>query len=136
MCSCQVKQDLSNYWTPALYFAHANGRWVHDAETFMVVDADPHTSVYSFTLVDQGGLLIYYLPRRNKADTGPVKAFPDGFRMLAGNPYKRSFDGSPMAKAIGINCIGSLQQPTKRHEFPTENCPVRLGQDEIAIHRN
>ncbi|GAA5863910.1 hypothetical protein JCM3774_004415 [Rhodotorula dairenensis] len=100
--SCQVKQDLSNYWTPVLYFAHANG---------------------SFTLVDQGGLLIYYLPRRNKADTGPVKAFPDGFRMLAGNPYKRSFDGSAMAKAIGINCIGGQQKPTKRHEFPTENCP-------------
>ncbi|GAA5987959.1 hypothetical protein JCM10908_007290 [Rhodotorula pacifica] len=100
--SCQVKQDLSNYWTPALYFAHANG---------------------SFTLVDQGGLLIYYLPHRNAADKGPVKAFPDGFRMLAGNPYKRSFDGSEMARAIGINCIGGRQKPTKKHEFPTENCP-------------
>ncbi|KWU42437.1 hypothetical protein RHOSPDRAFT_9332, partial [Rhodotorula sp. JG-1b] len=100
--SCQVKQDLSNYWTPALYFAHANG---------------------SFTLVDGGNFLIYYLPRRNAADKGPVKAFPDGFRMLAGNPYKRSFDGSPMAEAIGINCIGGKSRPTKKHEFPTENCP-------------
>ncbi|TKA51175.1 hypothetical protein B0A53_05639 [Rhodotorula sp. CCFEE 5036] len=77
----------------------------------------------SFTLVDGGGFLIYYLPRRNAADKGPVKAFPDGFRMLAGNPYKRSFDGSPMANAIGINCIGGKSKPTKKHEFPTENCP-------------
>lgn len=69
--------------------------------------------------------MIYYLPRRNAADKGPVKAFPDGFRMLAGNPYKRSFDGSPMAKAIGINCNGAKSKPTKKHEFPTENCPVR-----------
>lgn len=68
--------------------------------------------------------MIYYLPHRNAADIGPVQAFPDGFRMLAGNPYKRSFDGSEMAKAIGINCIGGTKKPTKSHEFPTENCPV------------
>ena len=48
--------------------------------------------------------------------------------MLAGNPYKRSFDGSPMAEAIGINCIGGKSRPTKKHEFPTENCPVRVQQ--------
>ncbi|GAA5987967.1 hypothetical protein JCM10908_007292 [Rhodotorula pacifica] len=100
--SCMVKQDMSNYWTPALYFAHANG---------------------SFTLVEQVGLLVYYLPRKNDKDTGPVKAFPEGFRMLAGNPYQRSFDGSDMANAIGVNCLGGKREPTRLPDFPPNNCP-------------
>ncbi|POY75568.1 hypothetical protein BMF94_1190 [Rhodotorula taiwanensis] len=100
--SCMVKQDMSNYWTPALYFAHANG---------------------SFTLVEQVGLIVYYLPRSNPKDPGSVKAFPDGFRMLAGNPYKRSFDGSDMAKAIGVNCLGGSREPTRQPDFPPNNCP-------------
>jgi hypothetical protein len=33
--------------------------------------------------------LQYYLPRNNKADKDKVQAFPDGLRMLAGNPYVR-----------------------------------------------
>lgn len=100
------------------------GALVPVAKTRASLDPLTWTSLRSFTLVDGGAFLIYYLPRRNAADKGPVKAFPDGFRMLAGNPYKRSFDGSPMANAIGINCIGGKSKPTKKHEFPTENCPA------------
>ncbi|GAA5897030.1 hypothetical protein JCM8208_006149 [Rhodotorula glutinis] len=97
-----VKQDLSNYWTPTLWFSWANG---------------------SFTSVEQNGLLVYYLPRFHATDKTKVTAFPEGFRMLVGNPYKRSYDeNSLMDKAIGINCLGG-DKPTRRPEFPTVDCP-------------
>ncbi|BGP05739.1 hypothetical protein JCM10049v2_001552 [Rhodotorula toruloides] len=104
--SCLVKQDMSNYWTPQLYFQWANG---------------------SFTDVNVvGGGLIYYLPRNNAADTTNVTAFPDGFRMLTGNPFKRSYDGSPTAEAVGWNCLGSNLPATRNPWLPNVNCPNGL----------
>ncbi|GAA6012009.1 hypothetical protein JCM10207_003459 [Rhodosporidiobolus poonsookiae] len=103
--SCICKQDMSNYWTPALYFAWANG---------------------SFTLVEQVGLTVYYLQRHNDADRGEITAFPPDFRMLAGNPYLRSYNESnQMATQIGANCLGGTA-PTRRPYLPTENCPNGL----------
>lgn len=49
------------------------------------------------------GLLIYYLQRNNPADTTKVTAFPDGFRMLTGDPFRRSYEDSLTSKAIGWN---------------------------------
>ncbi|GAA5905670.1 hypothetical protein JCM6882_008742 [Rhodosporidiobolus microsporus] len=105
--SCLVKQDMSNYWTPQLYFQWANG---------------------SFTNVDVvGGGLIYYLPRFHPTDTTNVTAFPDGLRMLTGNPFKRTYDSfSLMAQAIGWNCLGSNVADTRRPNLPTYNCPNGL----------
>ncbi|KAI3610099.1 wsc domain [Moniliophthora roreri] len=71
--SCQVAQDLSNYWFPKLYFR------------------DPKTKM--FEAVPNGGLLVYYQNRGSldKANGGPgLKAFPPGFRMITGNPVARS----------------------------------------------
>ncbi|GAA5968329.1 hypothetical protein JCM11641_003812 [Rhodosporidiobolus odoratus] len=108
--SCRVKQDMSNYWTPALSFAWANG---------------------SFTMVDQVGLLVYYLQRFNKDDEGDILAFPAGFRMLAGNPYLRSYNESnQMATQIGCNCLGG-DKPTRRPELLTNNCPNGLRLEHI-----
>lgn len=45
--SCQIKQDLSNYWTPQLYFAADNG-------TFIAV---PHSGDQWGQL---GGMTVYY----------------------------------------------------------------------------
>ncbi|CAE6472003.1 unnamed protein product [Rhizoctonia solani] len=71
--SCKVTQDLSNYWFPKLYFR------------------DPKTKL--FEPVGNGGLLVYYL-NRGDADVfygGPgLKAFPEGFKMISGNPRSRS----------------------------------------------
>ncbi|KAK3403083.1 hypothetical protein B0T20DRAFT_474882 [Sordaria brevicollis] len=70
--SCAVTQDMSAYWTPSLYFQHANG---------------------SFELVPQvGGLLSYYFLFKDAAnpDKG-VKAFPPGFRMIAGDAARRNY---------------------------------------------
>ncbi|GAA6021435.1 hypothetical protein JCM10207_004732 [Rhodosporidiobolus poonsookiae] len=99
--SCQVKQDMSNYWTPALYFAWRNG---------------------SFTLVDQGGVTVYYFLRSHANDQDGIKAFPDDLRMLSGNPYKRSAADGDLDYQIGINCLNG-NNPVKTRDFPTTNCP-------------
>lgn len=49
------------------------------------------------------GLLIYYLQRDNAADTTNITAFPDGFRMLTGDPFRRSYQDSLTSEAIGWN---------------------------------
>ncbi|KAM0753948.1 WSC-domain-containing protein [Meredithblackwellia eburnea MCA 4105] len=104
--SCKVKQDLSAYWTPQLYFQWANG---------------------SFTSVTQvGGGLIYYLPRFSSSDTTGVLAFPDGLRILTGNPFKRSYDNSLMSQAIGWNCLGQAADPTRNPFLPPNDCPNGL----------
>ncbi|KAF8684542.1 hypothetical protein RHS04_01261 [Rhizoctonia solani] len=68
-----ARRDLSNYWFPKLYFR------------------DPKTKL--FEPVGNGGLLVYYL-NRGDADVfygGPgLKAFPEGFKMISGNPRSRS----------------------------------------------
>ncbi|KAI5475386.1 WSC and DUF1996 domain containing protein [Pseudohyphozyma bogoriensis] len=82
----------------------------------------------SFTKVDQvGGGLIYYLPRNHSTDTTPVMAFPDGLRMLIGNPMLRTYNASsPMAQAIGWNCLGQASNPTRNPFLPPNDCPNGL----------
>lgn len=72
-------------------------------------------------------MTIYYLPRSHASDKTPVQAFPPGLRILAGDPYSRSFigDDSDAAHAIGWTCIGGKNEPKKTPELPTQNCPVR-----------
>jgi hypothetical protein len=91
---------------PQLYFQWANG---------------------SFSPVKQvGGGLIYYLPRSNSLDTTPVKAFPDGLRVLTGNPFLRSYNSSSLtAQAIGWNCLGA-GGTTRQPFLPNNNCPNGL----------
>lgn len=115
--SCAVTQDKSAYWTPALYFVYSNG---------------------SSVIVPQvGGLLAYYLYYMDN-----VKAFPEGFQMIAGAKNSRSFNGSfpdePLSawpsepdnqawltqRAIGFNCL-NYDQPAEpslyRHELPKKS---------------
>lgn len=121
----------ADYWTPSLYFAFANG---------------------SFAAVPQEvGATIYYLFRSHPDDEGPIQAFPvslsrlsrlgaeltkeqDGYRMLTGDPYVRSYDeNSLMAQAIGWNCLGSSMEKTKNPFLPPENCPVSLTTAAVEI---
>ncbi|KAM4066610.1 WSC domain-containing protein [Hirsutella rhossiliensis] len=65
--SCRVKQDMSSYWHPALYFKHESGE---------------------YELVEQvGGMLAYYLLYGDD-----IKAFPHGFRMLSGDTERLGFN--------------------------------------------
>jgi hypothetical protein len=115
--SCAVTQDKSAYWTPALYFVYSNG---------------------SSVIVPQvGGLLAYYLYYMDN-----VKAFPEGFQMVAGYKNSRSFNGSfpdePLSswpqeptdqkwlsqRALGFNCLnyaGPAEASLYRHELPSKS---------------
>ncbi|KAK5137794.1 hypothetical protein LTR08_007366 [Meristemomyces frigidus] len=112
--SCEVTQDHSAYWTPALYFLYDNG-----------------TSVK----VEQvGGMLAYYLYYLQN-----VTAFPEGFQMIAGNDQLRNFSGpfpdtdlsswptDPTdqffleQRALGFNCLNYAKDPEPslyRHTMP------------------
>ncbi|KAL2010654.1 hypothetical protein VTN00DRAFT_6461 [Thermoascus crustaceus] len=115
--SCAVKQDLSNYWVPSLYFMHKNG-------TAEMVE-------------EVGGMLAYYLLYGDN-----IKAFPANFRMVAGDPFLRNFtwpipdppksewSGDQVSqfalqqKAIGFNCLDYSKQPEAslyRHFLPDKD---------------
>ncbi|THC89558.1 hypothetical protein EYZ11_010992 [Aspergillus tanneri] len=122
--SCAVTQDKSAYWTPALYFMYENG----DTE-----------------LVEQvGGMLAYYLLYGEN-----VTAFPENFRMIAGDQYMRNFpwpvpdppksewtgnqasQDALRQKALGFNCLNYNADPEPslgRHYLPAkdyldQHCP-------------
>jgi hypothetical protein len=103
--SCTVIGDNSNYWTPTLWFQHQNG---------------------TFESVNQvGGMLVYYLQRGGNGEK--IKAFPPGFRMVAGNPFKRSGGNDFASQAISYNCL-DYNGPAKPEtpNFPNYNCPNGL----------
>ncbi|KAI9667182.1 MAG: hypothetical protein M1831_001359 [Alyxoria varia] len=99
--SCEVEEDNSAYWTPALYFMHKDG---------------------TAELVEQvGGMLAYYLLFTSANEK--LVTFPPGFQMIAGDPNRRNFtckvpeppksswsgfevsqDGLSQ-KALGFNCL-------------------------------
>lgn len=128
--SCAAKEDMSAYWTPSMYFMHDDG---------------------TFEAVDQvGGMLSYYLFRDPKNN---VKAFPEGFQMIAGTNLRRDYPlGNPdqpdppqsnwkmmgqtnqadlQQRAVGFNCLDYSKAPEAslfRHFMPTKdyldtNCP-------------
>ncbi|KAI9731910.1 MAG: hypothetical protein M1834_004361 [Cirrosporium novae-zelandiae] len=130
--SCGVTQDKSAYWVPTLYFeSYVNN---------------------TFELVNQnGGMLAYY-----KMVNSNITAFPQNFRMIAGDNFQRNFtlpipdppktdwvlypkqetQKSLGQKALGFNCLNYLD-PSKteaslyRHFMPSKefldaNCPSGL----------
>ncbi|KAG8728130.1 hypothetical protein FRC12_021990 [Ceratobasidium sp. 428] len=113
--NCLIKQDLSNYWFPKLYFR------------------DPKTK--QFEAVPNGGLLVYYQNRgtQDKINGGPgLKAFPQGFKMVSGNPFSRSkkyaeglgTQAELRERAAGWICL-RYTTPNKDYEghgFPTTDC--------------
>lgn len=91
--TCSInKVDMSAYWHPDLYYRWPNG---------------------SLSLVPKGGLTVYYLFRNGDGDQAKPKwqAFPAGFRMVSGNPYRRSFDNSTADKAISFACLSEPGGP-------------------------
>ena len=85
--TCATQQDKSAYWVPQLYYVGADGK---------------------YKSVDQvGGMTVYYLQRGQPNADGKYRAFPAGLRMVAGNPFKRTYDASSIeAQQIGFSCLG------------------------------
>lgn len=124
--SCAVAQDKSAYWAPVLYFKHADG---------------------SFEEVQQvGGMLAYYFLNKDAKDPNkPITAFPNDFRMIAGDTTRRNYSVHGLdvtqpdppksewagagqttqndlaQRALGFNCLhyGSNDEPSLyRHYLP------------------
>ncbi|CAK7213868.1 hypothetical protein SBRCBS47491_001952 [Sporothrix bragantina] len=131
--SCLVTQDKSSYWHPALYFLD--------------------TTTNQYELVEQvGGTLAYYLLNTGNGNTN-ITAFPENFRMIAGDNGRRSFTAGNVEmadppksnwaalnqtsqdklaqRALGFNCLDYSATPEAslyRHFFPDKdfldaNCP-------------
>ncbi|PNS16603.1 WSC domain-containing protein 2 [Sphaceloma murrayae] len=100
--SCTVSKDLSNYWTPILYYKNKNGQLQR--------------------VKQNGGVLVYYLqrPESNKN----LKAFPEGFRMVAGDPFRRNATTDFAGKAVNFACL-NYNGPAKPEtmNLPPYNCP-------------
>jgi len=106
-CSIPVA-DYSAYWHPDLFYKWPNG---------------------TLSLVPSGGLTVYYEARRGNSG-GPQAnptwtAFPPGFRMTAGNPFRRTYNASSLAdNSITFACLpgsGSLPQ-TNGFPAPSNVC--------------
>jgi hypothetical protein len=110
--TCNKALDHSNYWVPQLY---------HYSDATKM-----------FTLVTLEGSAHYYQKRAcnysaniQYCDKTQVPlAFPYGFRMIAGDPYRRTQNNSNFAdRAIAIMCMwngGSFEAPG----FPTRRCDL------------
>ncbi|KAF1836319.1 hypothetical protein BDW02DRAFT_494034 [Decorospora gaudefroyi] len=110
--SCSIKEDMSNYWTPQLYVKYKDGSGF--APVPVAGDGNDIN----------GGMTVYYLQRRGDNQSEQLHAFPEGFRMTAGDPFKRSYDGSLEAQGISFNCLGSNQPET--NGIPNSKCPGGL----------
>ncbi|KAH6625396.1 hypothetical protein C7974DRAFT_312264 [Boeremia exigua] len=110
--SCTIKEDMSNYWTPQLYVKFKNS-------TFLPVPqiGDPEDTT--------GGMAVYYLQRRGNDPNEKLHAFPEGFRMLAGDTSARSFGNNSAAKAVSYSCLGGPGLP-ETNNMPNFNCPGGL----------
>ncbi|PRP89844.1 hypothetical protein PROFUN_00186 [Planoprotostelium fungivorum] len=100
--SCNIaKMDMSVYWHPELYYRRPDGT--------------------GYEIVKGEGLTVYYLSRRGGKPNWWIP-FPKGFRMIAGNQERRSFDPNNVGhKAISYSCYGGngfTGTPVEMHGFP------------------
>lgn len=121
--SCGVYQDKSAYWTPPLMFLYPNG---------------------TTEIVPQvGGMLAYYLLYTDPTNTSEqIVAFPENFRMIAGDNFQRNFTWpvpdppksdwsgdmesqfSLQQHALGFNCLNYAKAPEAslyRHFLPSKD---------------
>ena len=109
--SCDIPSDRSEYWTPQLYHIEKDG---------------------TFTIVPMAGTGLYYLNRACNYSTPncdtysvPVRAFPEGFRMIAGDSTRRTYNATDVAQqAISLYCDGV----TYHGQFPPATCKQMRAQ--------
>ncbi|TKX24210.1 hypothetical protein C1H76_3573 [Elsinoe australis] len=100
--SCTVTKDLSNYWTPILYYKNKQGQLQR--------------------VKQNGGVLVYYLQRPETNMN--LKAFPEGFRMVAGDPFKRNYTSDFAGTAVNFACLDYNGPPrAETYNLPPTSCP-------------
>ncbi|XDG07297.1 hypothetical protein ABKA04_006912 [Annulohypoxylon sp. FPYF3050] len=109
--SCEIQDDKSAYWTPQLYYEHANG---------------------SFEEVPNGGTVVYYLGRGENSSN--IEPFPSGFRMVSGDPFLRSNDttsstysdsshaGRLISDRVSFNCLNSSGNMAEQNYMFATDC--------------
>lgn len=61
---------------------------------------------------------------RQRGTNSTILAYPPGFRMVAGNPFLRSYSGSYAQQAISFACLNyNGPEPAETHDLPNYNCP-------------
>jgi len=109
--TCDKAIDHSNYWVPQLYHQRTDKKW---------------------ELVPWHGSAVYYqkracdyAPGLRVCDKSKVPlAFPDGFRMIAGDAYRRTQNNSDFAqRAVAIMC--EFNGGSKEYNgFPPRQCNI------------
>ena len=110
--SCPIKQDMSNYWTPKLYYQSENGTFID------VPQAGDGQGIF-------GGMTVYYLQRGGPKNDN-LTAFPEGFRMLAGDPFKRAGGSDFASQAISYVCLDYSGTSSYTSGLPNKVCPDGL----------
>jgi len=106
--TCNKALDHSNYWVPQLYHQRSDKMWE-------MVEFRGSAVYYQLRACD-------YVPglRTCNYTTDAPLAFPNGFRMVAGDPLRRTQNDSDYAqKAVHVACIGGNGQFTG---FPPHKC--------------
>ncbi|KAF2715802.1 hypothetical protein K504DRAFT_457949 [Pleomassaria siparia CBS 279.74] len=89
--SCTFTEDFSNYWTAVLYFRARNGTYKR-VPTFANQYLEPAN----------GGITVYYIPPYD--NKSKVTAFKKGFRMLVGDPSRRTDMKDGDSKQLSFRC--------------------------------
>lgn len=97
-----IEADKSIYWTPAVYWQAKNGSFIAAKHEYSRV----------------------YYEGRPVNDNEKIYAFPPGFRMVAGNPFRRSEATTNEAKAVTWACAGSNLKESQN--IPAAQCSQRM----------
>ncbi|WVW81296.1 hypothetical protein I302_103287 [Kwoniella bestiolae CBS 10118] len=106
--TASVSVDKSNYWIPQLYYYNPSGK--------------------NYQAIPVSYVNTYYLPRYSPGEK-TVRAFPDGLRMISGDPNRKTFDGDAASKAITYVCLDYYNNHSgdpawaERNSFFEHNCP-------------
>ncbi|KAK3381762.1 hypothetical protein B0H63DRAFT_502120 [Podospora didyma] len=112
--TCHFDQDFSNYWTANLYFRARNGSYKRIPQI-----------ANQFNEGDNAGITIYY------TSPGPnlTTAFKPGFRMLTGDPTRRTSEGFGKNMQQCYRCYpetnwgGSPYSPCMDPKWDTDHLP-------------
>ncbi|KAJ3535883.1 hypothetical protein NMY22_g6285 [Coprinellus aureogranulatus] len=124
--TCRFKEDKSNYWTAVLYFKHPNGSYIR------VPQMANHGTGPG---IQAGGMTVYYFQPRAPTKNLTIVPFAPGFRMIVGNPMRRSnsdIDSNSTAHySLTFRCFQGIDMgsngspgrgPDDSIHFPLQTC--------------
>ncbi|CAJ2511894.1 Uu.00g075190.m01.CDS01 [Anthostomella pinea] len=145
--TCAFSEDFSNYWTANMYFKARNGTykrvpqlgaayvlrlflsgprvlWVYSSATANTPLLYRLQFGDNFSTEISGGVLVYYV----SAQPGEITAFQPGFRMLVGDPTKRTADTNLKLQNCyrcytGPNFGGDVNAPCQDDSIDTQGLP-------------